>query len=92
MSFARSRLVQDKKDKRENFGAFIEEIFHRITSSKSVKFHVIFDSYIQGSIKGPERLRRNEGGALHLAAVRDIVGSYVLNVLLNHNALNVRKN
>jgi hypothetical protein len=30
MSFARSRLVQDKKDKRENFGAFIEEIFHRI--------------------------------------------------------------
>ena len=44
-----SCLVQDKKDKRENFGAFIEEIFHRITSSKSVQFHVIFDSYIQGS-------------------------------------------
>ena len=69
--FARSSLSQDKKDRGQNFGAFIEEIFYKITSIRSAKLHTIFDIYIQGSIKGLEHLHRNEGGALHLTPVRE---------------------
>ena len=32
---------------------------------------MVFDSYIQGSIKGPERQRRIGGGAIHLAAIKE---------------------
>ena len=34
-------------------------------------FHVVFDSFIQGSIKGPERHKRAAGGAIHLARIQD---------------------
>ena len=76
MSFIRSRVLPDGKDdneERSTFGKFIEKVFYRMVSSYNTtkSFHVVFDSYIQGSIKGPERHKRAAGGAIHLARVRE---------------------
>ncbi len=55
------------------FGMMITEGFARILNSfRNVRvFHIIFDSYIEGSLKGGERSIRlaNAKGVIHLAAI-----------------------
>ena len=48
---------------------FLESMFHRMLSAQNAvnTSHIVFDSYIERSIKGPER-DRSGGGAIHLAA------------------------
>ena len=78
MSYLRSRMVMEKEQDPEDkptFRKYIEKFFYKgITLHNTTKmFHVIFDSYVQGSIKGPERSRRTGrlSGIVYLADIKD---------------------
>jgi hypothetical protein len=75
MSFIRSMIVSSDQanEGRMVFGTFIEIFMNRVTSlyDTSKMFHVIFDSYIEGSLKGSERNRRTGQGAIRMASIRE---------------------
>ena len=65
--FARAKVVSDTENTTSQ--RFLESMFHKMLSAQNAvnTSHIVFDSYIERSIKGPER-DRSGGGAIHLAA------------------------
>ena len=55
MSFARALVVSDTENTTSQ--RFLESMFHRMLSAHNTvnTFHIVFDSYIDGSIKDPKR-------------------------------------
>ena len=55
------------------FGSFADGIFRKIitTNSPCKTFHLIFDSYIDESVKGSERERHCSGGYITLANIKE---------------------
>ena len=61
------------KNEQWTFGKMVEELFCRILKKyeNAISYHIIFDSYIEGSLKGGERTHRlsKSKGVIHLAKI-----------------------
>lgn len=67
MSFVRNQVVNSTIF--ENFGSLVETLYKRFNTVCPNSFiHVIFDSYVDCSLKGPERVSRGMS-SLELAKI-----------------------